>query len=60
MKQPTDYASKEARLKEHWESYALPKGEQREDTGGAILICLTMFGILGMAMGAGLMWMVLT
>jgi hypothetical protein len=45
---PRDYVGSQERV---------PRAERREDDG-AVLVCITMFGIFGMCLGALLMWLI--
>ena len=51
---PKDYASSKDRLMDE-----LPRAERREEPDASVLVCITMFGIFGMALGALIMWLLM-
>ena len=48
---PQDYATSEDRV---------PRAERRDEPDASVLVCITMFGIFGMALGALITWLVMS
>ena len=55
---PRDYVTPEERMKQALRSGPLPRAERREPDA-SVLICITMFGVFGMALGALITWLVM-